>query len=620
MRHLKNIRIWGIRLDRYFSFVFAALTGLVLSACEGSELYNIDAPDWISEKVDSIENANKGTEEVLEGMQEDVYTIGNTDYTSGWWSAFSKYYVIADGQKWNAQFNLNINPDDNTYYKNFALVITNDYDREASGSYKEYGAYRFDATSDSLTYNSQWGDYLWFKYTQSNLLMSPDASNLDANVQKLGGKVTLTVDRSRVDTFYIKITNGTVTKTYTYPHALPNLNADASNTNIRCFLVPEGSYINFLSTNIVPIGGLTSANDKNPVSMVLNNVPETVERGADLNEAMSNISATVTFEEGVTKEVPASELLISAIPNMDEVGEKDLIVIYNKTFKGENCSTPIYATAKFRVENAIASIAVTSQPTHRNYYYYTSDATSDLLERTMAFDPTGLVVEATHTDGTTEIMDNSKLSFTAVPAKAGSQTVTISTENGCTATTTVTVAKSQSTLVQNSVSTVGATDNSTAFTGDFSDYFTVPMGETREAHFTNYSSLANNWNNFVVELYSNNECIGDVRADNYGWGTGYSSATAIGTQGDWATWLSGMNGADVHVYVTNVGNGTCDIQAVMNCTDGNLYTQCYLGFGAVTSDLQFRLTVDNSHLVFANNSSASKKKASHTVRRAYRRR
>ena len=31
-----------------------------------------------------------------------------------------------------------------------------------------------------------------------------------------------------------------------------------SNTNIRCFLVPEGSYINFLQSNIVPIGGLTS--------------------------------------------------------------------------------------------------------------------------------------------------------------------------------------------------------------------------------------------------------------------------------------------------------------------------------------------------------------------------
>lgn len=607
MRHLKNINRWRQRVGRNFSLGLLAVAGLALSACEGADMYSVDAPDWISEKVDSINNANSGSDEITlpSNMQEDVYTIGSTDYTSGWWTAFSKDYVVPDGQAWYAQFDLNINPDDNTYYKNFGLVITNDCARDESG-YTEYGVIRFDATNDSVAYNSIWGSYIWFKYSDSNLMLSPDGNNADENVQKLGGKVTLVVDRSVPDSFKVTMTNGTVTKTYRYPHALPNLNSDATDTNIRCFLVPEGSYINFLSTNIEPIGGLTTAEDKDPVSMVLNNVPETVERGSDLNEAMSNISATVTFEEGVTKEVPASDLLISAIPDMDEVGEKNLIVIYNKTFKGENCSTPIYATAKFRVENAISSIAVVSQPNNRNYYYYTSDATSDLLERTMAFDPTGLVVEATHTDGTTETIDNSKLSFTAVPAKTGQQTVTISTENGCTATTTVNVAKSQSELVSNSVSTVGLTDNSTVFTGEYSDYFTVPVGETREAHFTNYSSLANNWNNFVVELYSNGECIGDVRADNYGWGTGYSSATVIGTQGDWATWLAAMNGADVQVYVTNVGNGTCDIQAVMNGTDGNLYTQCYLGFGAVSSDLQFRLTVDNSHLIFANSSSAKK--------------
>lgn len=41
------------------------------------------------------------------------------------------------------------------------------------------------------------------------------------------------------------MTNGTVTKTYKQPTAFVNLNADASNTNIRCFLVPEGSYIDF---------------------------------------------------------------------------------------------------------------------------------------------------------------------------------------------------------------------------------------------------------------------------------------------------------------------------------------------------------------------------------------
>ena len=82
---------------------------MALPSCEGGELYDVNAPDWISEKVDSIANSKKDPEEeVLEGMQEDVYSFGNTDYTSGFWTAFSKYYVVPDGQKWHGVFNLNI--------------------------------------------------------------------------------------------------------------------------------------------------------------------------------------------------------------------------------------------------------------------------------------------------------------------------------------------------------------------------------------------------------------------------------------------------------------------------------------------------------------------------------
>ena len=43
---------------------------MALASCEGGELYDVNAPDWISEKVDSIENSKKEPEEeVLEGMQ-----------------------------------------------------------------------------------------------------------------------------------------------------------------------------------------------------------------------------------------------------------------------------------------------------------------------------------------------------------------------------------------------------------------------------------------------------------------------------------------------------------------------------------------------------------------------
>lgn len=574
----------------------AALWMLALASCEGGELYDVNAPEWISDKIQEIEDSKKEPEdEVLEGMQEDVYTIGNTDFTSGFWAAFSKYYVIPDGEKWNAVFNLNINPADNTYYKNFALIITNDVERGGEG-YTEYGAIRFDVTGNPETYNSQWGDHIDFQYISGTLLLDP-VDNKDENVQKLGGKVTLTVDRTSENAFTVKMTNGVATKTYAQPNKEPNLNADASNTNIRCFLVPEGSYIDFLQTNIVPVGGLTSAADKNPVSMVLQNVPAQISLGTSLEEAMTNISAIVTFEEGVTKTVTASELSFSAIPDINQTGDKTLVAVYNKTFKGENCDKPIVANASFKVVGVLQSISITTVPSRTKPYYYTSE---DAKSCTMPFDPTGMIVTGTYSDGSSVVIDNAKLSFSAIPAKAGSQPVTITAGENITATVNVTV--SEATVVKNSTDMIGTEDNSTAFWGAHSDDFNVPAGQTKSITFTNYSSLSDNWNNFVVILRKADLTeYAVVRADNYGWGTGYGAYTPNGTQGDWATWLAGMNGAKVTVYVTNCGNGTADVQAVMVGTTSTISTQCYWGINTIdANDLNFALTVDGCHLVFNN--------------------
>ncbi|WP_262288260.1 bacterial Ig-like domain-containing protein [Hallella absiana] len=591
---------------RYFKHIakalcMTALGVMALTGCEGADQYGIDSPDWIKDKIDSINNSKQSHEEVLEGMQEDVYTIGKTDFSTGWWAEFSKYYVIGENQKWYAQFNLNLNPDDNTYFKNFAVVITNDCDRGAT-DYKEYGAIRFDATGDSATYNSQWGsDYykLPFKFTTSTQLLSPE-DNKDANMQKLGGKVTLTVDRSRKDSFVVKMTNGAVTKTYTQPYALKNMNPDASDTNIRCFLVPEGSYIDFLSTNIVPIGGLTSAEDKQPLSMTLNNVPDEVDLGTSLDDAMQNVSAEVTYEEGVKKTIPASELYFSAINDMNVAGEKTLTVIYNKTFKGEASAKPIVAYATFKVVQQIASIKITKQPTRTTYYFYKSAATEAMGDRTMAFDPTGMEVTATYKNGETGVLDNSKLKFSAVAASAGKKAVTISTANGKEAKTMVTVKESASSAAAFSPSLVGLKDNTTAWWTAFSDDVKVPAGETRSFSFTNYTDGLSNWYNFLTILRNADKGeYGVVRADNYGWGNGYAACQHDGTAGaDWASWLAAMNGAKVTVYVTNCNNGTADVQAIMKGTDGKTYTQYYLGLNTVDpADLYVAFTADHCHLV-----------------------
>ena len=197
---------------------------------------------------------------VDEDLKDDVYTVGESDFSTEFYTQFSKYYQIPQGGKWVSKFKLNLNPNDNRIYKNFVLLITNDEDRGA-GQDKEYGAFRYDAVADSTRTNSQWGtSYVFpFQYTTSTLYLEPDENEMDPNVQKLGGLVTLTVDRSQADAFVITMSNEQgVVKTYRQPYVLPNFNNDSTNTNIRCFITVENSQLEFKGSNIEPIGGYSA--------------------------------------------------------------------------------------------------------------------------------------------------------------------------------------------------------------------------------------------------------------------------------------------------------------------------------------------------------------------------
>lgn len=99
-------------------------------------MYSVNTPNWVADKIDSIKNAKSGEEGPL-------YTIGKTDFSSGWWQDFSRYYVIPEGQTWEAVFDLHIDANATNTYKNFALIITSDSER-GGGGYKEYGAIRYD--------------------------------------------------------------------------------------------------------------------------------------------------------------------------------------------------------------------------------------------------------------------------------------------------------------------------------------------------------------------------------------------------------------------------------------------------------------------------------------------
>ena len=643
---MKSLNILGI----------AALGLMALTACEGGDLFEVNSPDWLAQRADSIKNNKPQPEEVeLEGMMEDVYTIGKTDFTSGWWADFSKDYVIPDGEVWNAVFNLNINPAATNTYKNFALIVTSDAHR-GEGGYTEYGACRFDHQPSG---NSEWGDVFFEAHrgdVESTLTFGSDT---DAGVDKLGGKVTLTIDRSNPNAFSIKITNGTVTKTMNIKEPLPYLNEDPANGNIRAFLVVEGSYIDFQETNIEPIGGCTSREDKQPLSMELKGVPGKVLPGQAIEDVMASVVGVVQFEQGVSKEIPVGELTLQVIPDLETIGAKTLVAAYGKTFKGAAADKPVMGYATFEVTDKLytyvgdagnttpfwgahtANVKVAAGETYvstfTNYTCGVSNWNNFCVVLLRADASEYAVVRADNFGWGVGYDGNANLVTSGGQEDWGAW---LAAMNGAKVTTYVTncgdgTANVRAEMLGNDGvlyeqyyngicsidsedfyfnftvdnshlefdNVIGAEDNTTGFWGAHSADWKVPAGATYTTTFTNFTCGASNWNNFcVVLLRADASEYAVVRADNFGWGAGYDGNADLITSGgqqDWPAWLAAMDGAKVKLSVTNCGDGTANVYAEMFGNDGVTYVQEYKGINTVDpEDFYFNLTVDNSHILF----------------------
>ena len=649
MRYLNNIA----------TVLFAAALGqAVLTSCEGGDLYNVDSPDWIASRVDSIaaeKQKNQSSDEIV-GLNEDVYTIGATDYTSGWWAQFSKDYPIMENEMWVAQFNLNINPSASNTYKNFALIITSDAHRGDAG-YKEYGAIRFDHQPSG---NSEWGDYINRDLVESTLTFGSDT---DAGVDKLGGKVTLYIDRSIPGKFGVKMTNGNVTKTYIQNYEFENLNDDPSNTTIRAFLVVEGSYINFIGSTLEPIGGYTSAEDKQPLSMELKNMPKKILLGTSIDDAFANLGALVNFETGVSKEVKKEDLTFSIIPDMETVGQKQIIVAYNKTFKGENCDKPVLLAVNFEVVDKMYTCLGATDNTTGWWAAHSAPIKVNPKETritkftnytTAANNWNNFCVVFTKEDTTVEYAvaraDNwswgpgweGNTNWASVSGGQEDWATWLKAMNGAKVTTYVTnvgdgtinfVAVMEGTdgvtytqeytglsgvdpddfyfhfTVDNCHlefdNVLGAEDNTSGWWSEHSSSIKVEKGMSSTISFINYTTKANNWNNFCIVLTAEDPAVeySVARADNWSWGPGWEGntnwASVSGGQEDWGTWLKAMDEAKVTATVTNKGDGTLDLHIIMLGNNGVTYTQDYNGLSGVNPDeVYFRFTIDNCHLVF----------------------
>ena len=553
-------------------FCMAAMGLTALTGCEGSDMFSVNGPDWLSEKIDSIANSNKGTAPTISPT-----TLGATDNSDAWWTSHLDADIKIESNKSYSTTFTNYTSGGNNW-NNYVVVL-----RKADKT--EYAVMRSD-------------DYCWGDAVGGNggpLITHSNSASDDWGAwlaQMNGAKVTVTVTNYGDNTAdVVAEVTGTEGLTSTQKY----LGIPVESADLYLDFTTDGCHYVFDKAEM----DVADVKDQQPESMELIDVPAEVDKGTSVKDFTSTLKAKVTYADGAVKEVAASDLEFIVVPDMETVGEKYVVATLKKTLLGKTADKTISANAKFSVVAGIKSITITKAPSRTKYYFYNSAALEG-VDHTLAFDPTGMEVTATYVEGDPAVLDNSTLTFSKIPATAGTHQVTITTENGKKTTVDVTVAESAVKAVTMSPSVLGAEDNSTLWAAPtYTEFEKIALGQTAVIKFTNYSNLVGNWNNFLAVLRSGDAEQTVLRADNWGWGAGYEASDKSGGQANWETWLAAMNGAQVTAYFTNCGNGTVDAQFIMVGTDGNTYNQYYLGLNNFDpSDVQVGFSVDGSHLNF----------------------
>ena len=624
-------------LNKLASVFFIAMLGmLTMTSCEGGDLYDIGSPEWLSEMGGGEEDESN-----IITVVPNPTTLGNTDNTTPWWTVFTDDIKAEPGKTYQVQF-LNYGSGTSNWL-NYLLVLRN----EAKDF--EYAVLRAD--------NWGWGTGYTGEESDAHFIKKMESENRDwgawAKAMSLA-KCTLTLYNYGDGTADVKVIMlGSDNQTYTQEYNNISVDKDNLYFSFTC----EGSHLEFGNIDI---------EDSEPTAMTLNGVPSEVVLGTELNEFLANVTATVTFAEGVTKEIPASELQFEIIPDFTELGQKTLVVVYNKTYMGNNCSKPVIASKTFSLVKELSAFTQTyvvptpillgaednSTPfwgahtenikiapketkvaTFTNYSSCASNWNNFCIVLCKENNAEYAVVRADNYgwgDGyaaCTPTMEVGRDWDVWRPAMDGAKVTTYVTNNGdgTADVKAVMVGNNGATYTQeykgiNTVDPenfyfrftvdgchlvfdkeVGASDCSTPFWGAHSPNIQVIGHQVCTVNFTNYSSCASNWNNFCIVLCkADNTEYAVVRADNYGWGDGYGACTATMEEGrNWDAWRPAMNGAKVSAQIVNNGYGTADIKVLMHGTDGNDYTQDYIGINTVDPDnFYFNFTVDGSYLVF----------------------
>ena len=600
-------------------FFIAALGVMTLTSCEGSDLYKVNAPDWLSEMGGEEDESS-----VVEVMP-NPSKLGSADNTTPWWSEFTDDIQAEPGKTYQIKFT---NFGGGANWNNFVFILRNETKD------LEYGVFR----ADNWCWSTKYPDGADSDNFCSKKMESTDRDWATWLKAMSLAKCTLTLYNYGDGTADIKCTMlGSDGVTYTQEYNTIEVDKD----NLYFAFTVDNSHVEFGDVNV---------EDSEPATIELK-APKKVLQTVTEEEFIASVTATVKFENELTKTVTGEELEIKTIPDMQTLGTKTLVAVYNKTYLGENSNKPVIATVEFNVvdkmytcigktdntsgfrEETTENFKVAAGETYINYFtnYTNGEANWNNFIITLSkadgteycfvrADNWGL--GASYWDGC-QTCDWNWETFTKVLDGAKVTTYITNNGDGTADVKAVVVGSDGNTYTQNykglnnidpedfyfNLSTekghlefdkvIGEEDNTSGFRAVSTDILKVPAGETYVNRFINYTNGEANWNNFIITLSKadgTEYCF--VRADNWGLGASYWDGCQT-CDWNWETFTKVLDGAKVTTYITNNGDGTADVKAVVVGSDGNTYTQNYKGLNNIDpEDFCFTLSMEKAHLVF----------------------
>ena len=530
--------------------LLALMVGSVASAafvgCDEDDTFDINSPDWLSSKIDSIANSKNNSSGDTTIIELSNTTVGATDNSAAWWTAFSDAVAIPSGKKLTFEFDNYGSGAEN--WNNWNVCVANNKSRDAE-AYKEYfvlrsdaygwggkmadEGYAYDAEAISTNYAEVAGDneqWAFFKEKMQGAHTVMEIQHVAA------GYVYFTATMTAADG----------TKLVEEYHQTCSPAED-----IYAFLVCDGSHFENLSAILTPASIVIS--ESNPARMELSGYPSFLALGD--SAYYDGVKAKIYFEDGTTTEADTSELSFVS-PDLSSLGSKTVTVIYNKTSKG-NYSAPIYASYDILItdfKNIEVEVANTVK------YFFPKEAES------VPFIVPSAKVYGIGSDGDSTLLDNSLVKFSAV-SPDGKYTVEY---QGMKAAGTVNVELGD--YVQ-----VGASDFSSGWWTVFSDDEQVKKGETWTKTVQLRSDNIENWHSLVVVLRTaDKKEYAVLRTDNYGWGAGYDGIVTPECDWNFDTFKNNLDGS---MYTINVTNNGETIDVMMNVIDrtGAAHFQNYKG-------------------------------------------